>query len=130
MTIEEALYSYLSTYAGLTASVGTRIYPNVIPSDASLPAVAYQRISTARVRSHEGPSNLSHTRIQFTCVADSYSAVKSVADQIRAALDGYRGTMSTLRVDGVSIENEIADYVETSDLYIQRLDALIWHYEE
>ena len=48
MHIEEALSKYLSTCAGLTALVATRIYPGDMPESCTKPAIAYARISTPR----------------------------------------------------------------------------------
>ena len=66
MNIEEALYSKLTGDAGVAALVSTRIYPNVVPQDIALPAVAYQRISTVRDMAHDGPTGVAHARFQFT----------------------------------------------------------------
>ena len=48
MHLEEALYTYLSTYAGLIALTSTRIYPEEKPQNCIMPAVVYSRISTPR----------------------------------------------------------------------------------
>jgi hypothetical protein len=57
--IDDAMYSYLSTYAGLVALVSKRIYPIVMPLNVTLPAVSYQRISTERVHAFSSGCNLS-----------------------------------------------------------------------
>lgn len=48
MSLETALYSHLSGDAALSALVGTRIYPVILPQQPVLPAVTYQRIGAVR----------------------------------------------------------------------------------
>ena len=68
--IEEAVYSRLTATGAVTALVGSgsaaRIYPNKIPQEATLPAVAYQRVSTRRVKAHAAPTGLARVRVQVT----------------------------------------------------------------
>jgi len=89
MTAEESLVARLTATAGVTSLVGTRIYPMQAPQTAVLPLVTYQRISTVRPGSLRGPVGLADPRIQVDCWAESYSAVKVLADQVRRSLDGY-----------------------------------------
>ena len=49
MSAEANLYSALTARAALTALVGNRIFPDVIPEDCALPAIVYQRASTSPV---------------------------------------------------------------------------------
>ena len=132
MVIEEALYAFLAATAGVTALVSTRIYPQVIPQDAVLPAIAYQRISGPRVHSQSGASGLAYPRFQFTCQAATYSAARQVANAVRAALDGYRGTMGGaggVSVGAAFVANEIDGYSEESGEHTVRLDVVIYHAE-
>ena len=46
--IEEAIYGALTAHAGLSALVDDRVYPMVLPQDATRPAVTYMRVSGAR----------------------------------------------------------------------------------
>lgn len=43
MYAEELLVSALSSNAGIVAIVGTRIFPEIIPEETELPAIAYSR---------------------------------------------------------------------------------------
>ena len=129
MKIEEALYSYLSSHSGLTNLVGNRIYPMILPQNTALPAVSYQRISAIRERSHEGPSGLAHPRFQFSCWGDTYKQVKDVAEQIRFALDGYKGIMNEVHIDAIYIEDDRDVYDPKTKIYHIAIDAVIWHEE-
>jgi hypothetical protein len=96
--IDESLFSYLSTYAGLTALVSNRVFAFKIPQGATLPCVTFQRISTPRVPSHDSVgigNELAHPRFQFDAWADSYAGAKAINDQLRAALHGKTGLIGT-----------------------------------
>ena len=127
--VETALYTILSGDAGVTALISTRMYPVVIPQDVSLPAVAYQRISTARVYSHDGPSCLARPRFQFSCTATTYSAARAVANAIRAALDGYNDTANGVRIMAAFTQNEFDGFTDTDDLWTVYQDYFVWHVE-
>ncbi len=130
MNIEEALYSHLTNDAGVSALVGNRVYPLMAPQDAALPHLVYQRISSPRLRSHGGPSGLAHPRFQITATAGSYSAARSLANAVRASLDGFRGTMGGgVSVGASFLDNEADGYQDVADTYTVRLDVILWHQE-
>lgn len=129
MSIESGLYTHLTNDPDVSALVGDRIYPLLVPQDASLPAIAYQRISTGREEAHTGPSGLCSARIQLTCIADSYESAKSVADAVRKSLDGFSGTMGTFEVGACFVVNDRDDWASSFDVPVVRLDVIIWHKE-
>lgn len=136
-TIEEALRAILTANAGVTAIVSTRVYPVVIPQAATLPAVAYQRISATREHNLGGPGGLTRVRFQLTMAAATYAAMKALANAVRVALDGYRGTVSGVFVQAALSEGEREQFVgetvqtgaEANMTYNTQLDVLVWHSE-
>jgi hypothetical protein len=53
MSAETELYAALSGAAGITALVGSRIYPDAIPEEVALPALVFSRQATEPFR-HAG----------------------------------------------------------------------------
>ena len=106
MSLEEALYTKLSGTSALTAYCGTRIYPNVLPENVTFPAVSYQLIASEHLHHVDGVSTLKSALVQIDCRAASYSVVTAMARAITAALDGLRGTVGTLDVQGIFHEDE------------------------
>lgn len=129
--IEEGLYSYLSTFAGLVSLVSTRVYPDFVPQDATMPCLAYKRISTPRELSHDTSgigADLAHPRFQFNAWATTKSSAKAINEQVRAALNGKRGTIAT----GVSINSSLVvderyRYEPETQLHTYESDFIIWH---
>ena len=132
MTIEEALNIYLLATSSVTNIVSTRIYPNVIPQDAAMPALAYQRISASRDMAHDGPAGMAYPRFQLTCLATTYGGAKALCNALRVALDGYRGLMggaSGVQVEGIFVENDFDGYNQEGGEQVVRLDITIQHKE-
>ena len=124
MNIEQTLVAYLVTVPALTALVSSRVYPLVLPQNAALPAIAYQRISGPREHSHSGPSGLAHPRIQLACWAATYAEAKAVAAALRQGIDGNRTFCQACFV-----ESDIDDYEPETKLWRVIVDAVVWHSE-
>ncbi len=130
MLLEAAIYSQLSTYAGLAALTGTRIYPLLLPQDPTLPAVTYQTISRVMEEVRGAGPRYAETRVQIDCWAASYSSAKAVAEQVRAALQDYTGTMGGAGgvpvLDG-DMTSETDVYEPDALLHRVMVEALITH---
>lgn len=128
--LEEGLFAYLSTYAGLASLISTRVYPLVIPQGATLPCLTYQRISTTRAGSHDSSgigNELTSSRFQFDVWANTALSAKAISDQVRAALHGKKGTMSSVTIQAGLSEDEQALFEPDTKLYRSRSDYFIWN---
>lgn len=135
MSIESDLVTYLKTVPDITAIVGTRIYPMLVPQgDGNYPAIAYGRAGIQHVISMQGESGTARTTIALACWTRSYESVKTLADKVRLALDGYRGVWGTTDIDGVHLLEE-EDTIEASAgdeakrLYGVQFEFAVWHRE-
>lgn len=86
MSAESTLYGWLDAAAGLAALVGERIYPDVIPADQPLPAVAYARTNTEPVVTIHGTIPASFVPMRVECWAATRAAAEAVADAVVAAI--------------------------------------------
>lgn len=128
--LEAGLYSHLAANAGVSALVSTRIYPLLLPQEPTLPALVYQRISTNPLgHSQDGPNHLARVRMQLRCHGATLLAAKQLADAVRAALDGYSGTMGTVTVLSCFRADEGDDDEPETGTYSVRADYMIV-YEE
>lgn len=127
--LEEGLVAYLKTVPGLTTLIGARIYAFRIPQEETLPCLTYQRISTPRYHSHDTSgtgNNLSHPRVQFDAWATTYSEAKTITDELRAALNGRRGSTGGVTLQGALVAEESPTYEPDTKLYRNRSDYFIW----
>lgn len=126
MAVEEDIYSFLTGNAGVAALVGTRVYPLMLPQDCTLPAVAYRRVDTPRIYSHQGYSGLARPRFQFDCLAASYASASAVAEAVRSAFAGWREAYGgTAFVQG---EQDVP-WLEATEHFQVSVDVIIWHSE-
>ncbi len=136
MTIETALYSYLSTKASITALVSTRIYPQVAPNDAAYPFITYTIIAGDTSHHMGGASGLVNVSMQIDAWADNIPDRESVFQALRNALDGFTGDMGTENLNIRScflsdFSNLNEPNPEGKGLPVVRksLDFSIWHVE-
>ena len=129
--LDEGLYTYLSTYAGLVSLVSTRVYPFNVPEGVTLPCVVFYRIDTPRELTHDTSglgSTLSHPRFQIDAWATTLSSVKAIGEQIRAALSGKTGTLASgVTINASLIDGERPSYEPETKLFRNSFDFVIWH---
>ena len=96
MNIGNGIYNILVNDAGVTALVGSgansRIYPLMIPQKAALPAVIYLMTSCQPFPTKTGVSSASHYLFDLVCIAETYDGGIALADAVRSALDGIKGS--------------------------------------
>lgn len=132
--IEEALYTRLSGFAGLTAivsvtgQIGTGIYANMAPQGAKYPHVTYQRIATPRERVMGGTTTFLHPTFQITAWGRNYSDISNVADQLISALDNYSATVSGVQIE-VSWAQNMTDLPVDfeGNIHARAVDFEVWH---
>lgn len=122
---EALVYSHLvTTGTALSALVGTRVYPLVLPQAGALPAVVYTLVDDVEtLNGHNGVA-----RVQFTAWATTYAGAKSVRDALRERLRSFAGQSSTDRVEDVDVSFSGPAGLEPElGLYRRDLDTMIYH---
>jgi len=119
MLVPEAQIGWiLDNDAALSALIGSRIYPLVVPQDATRPAIAYQRISGPRTYSHDGPT-IAFARFQLTCEGNNYMQACQVAAAARVAMEH----------NGWHCANEQDSFPDIAGAPVKRMD-FTQYYEE
>jgi len=129
MSIEEGVKDYIETNVP-SAGKG---FPLEVPVDEAFPAWAYETVSDEQDLAHSGGTGFYKARMMLTfmedesAVSSDYALVKGIAAAVRAALDGYKGTMGSsvsVKYCKTTLSDEWAD---THKLPVQRFDVII-HY--
>jgi hypothetical protein len=135
LTIEEGLIYKLLNTAGVSNLVGTRVYGLRIPQGATMPCVVITRVSTPRLITHDtsGSTGTAHPRIQIDAWGSLQATVKPITDAIRAALNGYSGTITSgansVIVQAAYVDGETIEYDAEIELYRSRSEYIVWHQE-
>jgi hypothetical protein len=110
---ELVLAAVLTSDTGVAAMVGARVYPVIAPADAAIPFVTWRRAAVQREHSLSGPTGLPKVLLSVDAFAETYEAVRELADRIRLSLDGYGGVASnSVLVNHVSLENETDGFIQ------------------
>lgn len=86
MSAEQTLYDTLKVAAPVAAVVGARIYLDVIPQSASLPAVAFVRSGTQYENTIHGAVARTRATVEVWAVAKTRTAAESLATLAMNAL--------------------------------------------
>lgn len=131
-----SLRAYLLTKTAITTIVGQRIYCDVLPQGATLPAITFYRISTVRDHTIGDCTRLAHARFQIDCWSNSRSTSDSISHAIRACgITSYRGTTDSIWFSGVEIDSGEQHLVEPPTdgsqvhRYVTTFDLMV-HYRE
>ena len=127
--IEEVIVATLTDHVGLSALIGSRVYPDQLPQRPTLPAVTYQRVSTkfypTRDESH---ASLERPRFQFDVWANSKANCRNVAQQLRSAIPEMMQFVD-LDVQFATLQNEIDVIEPQTQQFRSIIDVFIWHRE-
>ncbi|HON76504.1 MAG TPA: DUF3168 domain-containing protein [Dermatophilaceae bacterium] len=126
MQIESVLRAILVADPGVAAIIGTRAYQGRLPREPTFPAVIYQMIS----RPQDGLTGIVQSRMQYTCMAETWKAAADLADAVRCALHGYRGVQDGARIEYIQYAGQYDDHDETTGIYWIPVDMIVTYLEE
>ncbi len=119
--------------AHLVAAVpgaGGRVHPDRLPDPPALPALVYQRVSTVRGVTYDGPDELVEARFQIDSWATTRAVARANARAVTDALLGYRGVMGDVLVAVPRQPVDFDSFEEDTRLYRVTAEFIIWHSEE
>ncbi len=112
-----------------------RIVPHYMTEGKDrFPCVIYQEQESGSVEDLSGSSGVGQTRMSFSCCARTETEARHIREQVRRALQGFRGSLNGQFVHGISVEGRSSSYVDPIDgsdrgYYIRQIDVLITHEE-
>lgn len=132
MRAESVIYALLTGNSGVTALVGTKVYPGRLPQNTVMPAISYELVSSNEILPINAQAGgvLLRSRVQVTVLAKSYAETKAVHEAVRKAVLFQRGLIGAVRV--ISITRDLIGADERDDelgLYMQSVDYLLIHDE-
>jgi hypothetical protein len=139
--ISDSLYNYLSNNAGVSALVGTRIFPLVIPQQSydeatKQPCLVYTMDTDQRQVRFAGSDTLVRGRLTVDCYATRYIQSQALAAAARSALIDFSGSMqaatsplSSVSVQRIFLDNETSLTDENPGLYRVMQRYIVWYDE-
>jgi hypothetical protein len=115
------LVNYLLTNeAGLTALVGTKIFPYVINEDTTLPAVIYKVNSLDVIYDKDRWVN-DEFNVTVSNYSVDYTQVENIAYQVRAALENKQGRINNITCNRIELIGQEEGFEITEGVYYNRL---------
>lgn len=106
-TLREAVYARLAGSPALSAIVGDRVFPGLVPQGEGRPSVGFVVASRTFGRCFKSPNRTSRARVRVSCWSYDQLEAATMADVIRRRFDGYQGWWGLVWVYYVELENEI-----------------------
>lgn len=103
--IRTGLRTFLLADAAIAALVGTRIYPVKLPQGVSGTSLILNEISGQGDHHMQGASGLVTVRMQIGAWATTADGAHALFLAVKEAIDGYRGLMGDVTVQGVFIDS-------------------------
>jgi len=127
MSFESDFRTFVLADPGILEAVEDRMYPVNLPQNPTLPALTYERISTERGATHDGPDGIQQPTICISCHATTSIEARDLANKVRLRLNGFVGTMGVETVvQAVFMENDGDNYQSDPGIYVSDLDFEIW----
>jgi hypothetical protein len=98
---EEALLSLLKDDVNI--GVDARVYLEFAPTPAAFPYIVFDVDGTDPVLAHDGGSKLARRTFRIECWGTTAIQSRSVADAVRAKIQGFKGTAASVRVDSIIV---------------------------
>lgn len=128
--LRSALRAFLLADAAISSAVGgARVFPVVVPQGETRASVVYARISGEGDYHTQGPSGLARPRYQIDAYAKTQDEAAALANLVQDRIDGYRGLMGSVPVQGVFLESERDDYHDAAKLHRVSRDYVIFYAE-
>lgn len=134
--IEVALRAALIAAPSVSALVGSRVYPTVLPQAPEYPAMTYQFITGGSEYSMQGPSKLASPRVQLDLYATEHMQLLQLKGAVMSTLSGLRGVVGSppVRIYGAFREMEQDAYEQQLErsgpsVWRKSLDFTLWFKE-
>lgn len=121
--IEQALQKILT-------EIEPKTFAFKLPNQATLPAITFFKVSAPRDQTQQGPSGLVSARFQVSSWGINYTAAKTLSQLVRLALDGYRGYLNNVRIDGIELMNEMDGNEAEPNVFQTIMDFRVKYAEE
>jgi len=128
--IEKAINTLMENDAGIGALAGNRIYPVILPQNATQPCITYQRDGSERSSTfNSGQIDFVGATFQIDAWGESYSAARTLGDAIRSALMNYSGTVASVAINNIRMIADLDQYEDEPKLYRHSMSFIVWHTE-
>ena len=122
--IGKAIYDILSNNAEVTALVGTKIYPVVLPMGVDFPAVVYRVVDTDPTEVKQSLVQESY-KVEVLVAEQTYDAAVNLGERIKTALNRVSGTFAGIKIQRCNYTSKSDGFDKDDNLFIRTTTFLI-----
>lgn len=121
--IELDFINFLKSDTDLTALIGTRLFPHIIPQGQAAPALVYHCRKYPRL----GYNGSGRTDVQFQLdvYSKSYAEIKDVESLLITKLHGFTGLIGSSHLVLSEITNSINSYEAATELHRATIEVAL-----
>lgn len=128
--IAQAIRTYLLTKTTVTNEVGSRIRPDALIENETMPALVIQETASDHEEQLSGAGGISQSSVTIACYSNTRMEADSVAEIVRQVLHGYTGAAGNETIQSSQLEDRANGYMTPVDggdvgLYFNNLDFRI-----
>lgn len=133
MSAETVTYALLSGAGPVTAIVGTRIFPVILPEKQPTPALVYTLISgprSSRSGAANEPTHLTRSRVQIDVMSADHAVSATLRDAVVAAMQYQRGVIGGTTVHSIEPADPLDGPVmfdKDLRVFVRPLDFIVSH---
>lgn len=120
--MDAALYDRLTTEAGVSALVSTRVYQMRAPQNPTYPLLVFSLTNSDNFEAMIGKTNVSRSWFEVVCIAETNGGLITLRNAARDALDRWRGTHQSIVVYDCIIRGGSGFYDDELNLYVGTID--------
>jgi hypothetical protein len=109
---EAALREVILENQTMAEAINTRLYPVIAPATVTTPFVVYRRSAIRREATFTGPLGNPTVSIEFQLMADTYESVRTLADSLRKAIDGWTGVVGDVLIRQTFLDQEYDHFAQ------------------
>lgn len=129
MTIEADFRTLALTTPALQTNLGTRLYPELLPEDPTLPAGTLSYVDGGAQLAHDGEDGLLWARLQLDFYATTSLLAQQLRDAARAWLNGFTGYVGSTEFLSVRLALALGGYEPATQRYRRTMDFMVQYKE-
>jgi len=126
-SVAAAIRDRLVNESTVSAIVGNRVYRSVLPQNPVFPALVLDVLIDKPRDTIDGAASLFRADIQVDCWSQKASEAAALAEAVRLALQGYRGTHLSVKLRGIYITEQLDGFEPEVSDYKQILRFGVWY---
>lgn len=127
--IQEFIFSTLVNNAAVAAKIQRRAYYIKMPDNPIFPAITFQILSGNNEESFDGFSKLRNPIIGIDTWGEDPKLNYELAEAVRLAFHGYKGTFGTLVIQNILEWSENDLYEIDTQIFHMASSCRIWYYD-